>query len=382
MVATPIRNSPEVPQAMKAGRAAHYGPIDEMLSVEEQVSVPRLTSLDPKRSKNQMLIRTHSVALAPGDVRVLSGKTRELQGPPAVPYIPAGDACGIVVELPEEEDSNGNLPFAVGDRVAVRFCGKNYDALAEYGLVSVNVAAKVPPNLTSIQAAALASAAPAKLLAEYAQPGERVLVVGAGGGVGAHLCQWLRAERKVSYLVGVSRAPDRLKEAPISCNAAIDYTQNNVYTMQEYQKDPFDVIIDLAGGGYSELEECNSNGRPLILKANGRFVTTVPPSGPTFEIHGIWNLMSVFLFPILWKVMRSRLPRSSLPKYSFAFALPETRDHLVDTLQAASEGRIKAVLDSKGPFPFTTQGIRDAFHLQESRHAQGKVVVMVQSEEQ
>ena len=36
-----------------------------------------------------------------------------------------------------------------------------------------------------------------------------------------------------------------------------------------------------------------------------------------------------------------------------------------------------ACIDDSGPFPFTTEGIRDAFHLQASRHAKGKVVIKV-----
>lgn len=35
------------------------------------------------------------------------------------------------------------------------------------------------------------------------------------------------------------------------------------------------------------------------------------------------------------------------------------------------------ILQMEGPFPFTTEGIRKAFRLQESRYAHGKAVICV-----
>ena len=101
----------QLPKSMKATQGKDYGDIDEMLSVEE-VAVPHLDDdfqpvekLHPliqsairKDRKTHMILKTLAVALAPGDCRVLSGKTRRFQGPPSFPYIPGGDCCGIVVD--------------------------------------------------------------------------------------------------------------------------------------------------------------------------------------------------------------------------------------------------------------------------------------------
>lgn len=378
-----------IPETMRAVQGRNYGPIDEMLTVEEGVTVPRPSSpLNPRRYRDQMLIRTEAVALAPGDCRVLSGKTRELQGPPAFPYIPGGDACGVVVELPPSAGKTKvPLPFNVGDRVAVRFCDKNYDAAAEFALVSTKVAVRVPETISSVDAAALASAAPAQILATYASPGDRVLVLGAGGGVGAHLCQLLRV-RGASYVVGVGSSPiNRLCQSPISCDDAIDYTTTDPYIIQKYVEKPFDLIFDLAGGGYTQLEQQQRQRQAvlgpeppsMIIKPTGHFVTTVPPAGPIFEIRSLWALLQIFVWPILWRTIKSRVRwlGGGLPKYTFAFALTEDRQHLTDLLKLAHERRVQAVVDPHGPFPFTTEGVRKAFHRQESRHANGKVVIRV-----
>ena len=74
---------------------------------------------------------------------------------------------------------------------------------------------KVPETISAVDAAALVSASPAVDLSRHIREGERVLVMGAGGGMGSILCQMLRL-RGASYMVGVSRSPDLLLASPIS----------------------------------------------------------------------------------------------------------------------------------------------------------------------
>jgi hypothetical protein len=50
------------------------------------------------------------------------------------------------------------------------------------------------------------------------------------------------------------------------------------------------------------------------------------------------------------------------------------------TFGLASEGKLVPSIDPSGPFPFTSEGVRRAFHLQKSRHAKGKVVIQVSKE--
>merc|ERR1712071_102941 len=232
-------------------------------------------------------------------------------------------------------------------------------------------------EITPEAAAALASATPAILIADRVNKGERVLVFGAGGGLGSHVCQCLR-ERGASYIVGVSQNPERLLAEPLSCDAAIDYTKENVWDKQEYIEEPFDVIIDLAGWGWTTLWNRMQNRDPVLIKTaanGGRFLTTVPDN-PTFEIHSVWGALKVFLFPSLSRAFYSRTyRRRSLPKYTFAMSLPSTRDVLTRTLEFARRGNLKACID--GPYPFITEGVQDAFLKQKSRHPNGKVIVKI-----
>jgi len=366
-----------LPETMRAAQGKDYGDIDEMISVQDGIKVPRLSDLPKAKQKNYMLIRILAVSLAPGDCRVLSGLTKEFQGPPSFPYIPGGDCCGIVVELPKDVK---DLPFKIGDRVAARFVEGPRGALGEYALVSSKVAEKVPESLSSDGAAALASASFATLLADQIKEGERVLVLGAGGGMGSHFCQLLR-ERGAAYVCGISCSPERLLKAPISCDKAIDYTQEDPFSIDEFKKDPFDVVVDLASGGWLHLIQAVEKKEDLIVKSaaqGGRYITTTPDT-PTYEAHSIWQVLKSFDFPAIWRRVKSRTwYRNHLPAFHFAMLVMNTgRDSMTRTMELAEKGKLLPVMDPKGPFPFTTVGVRFAFHVQENRHPQGKVVIHV-----
>ena len=365
---------------MRAAQGKELGDIDAMLTVEDDVAIPSLDDLPAKKRKTSLLLRTKAVALACGDVRVLSGKTRKFQGPPSFPYIPGGDCAGTVAEIPAEAARDPEYPFAVGDRVCARFVEGPRGALAEYAVVDVAVCEKIPEGVSFEEGAALASAAPATLLAERIREGERVLVLGGGGGVGSHVCQVMR-RRGAARLVGASSDPERLLRAPLKYDEAIDYTEKDPFSQASFQERPFDVVVDLAGGGWLRLVESRDRDLPPIVKPasrGGRYLTLTPDEA-VFEAHSLMGILKPFLLLPLWRAVKSRLwARRSLPAYTFAHSLPYERTHLTRTLDMAQDRTLAATTDPRGPFPFTTKGVRAAFRLQETRHARGKVVVRVE----
>jgi NADPH:quinone reductase-like Zn-dependent oxidoreductase len=221
--------------------------------------------------------------------------------------------------------------------------------------------------------------------------------LGASGGIGAHLVQLLKdkdddpggaggdVSSTTTYVVGVTSRPDQLQpfvETGV-LDEVIDYTKDDVFSLEKFRKadSKFDLVVDLAGCGYRRLEQMYGMGETLPVKAasdGGRFVTFVPPVGPIYEVHGVWTLLRTFLFPLLWKALTSRtLYRKSLPSYTFALALPDSRECVVRALELAGSGRLKPVVDGRGPHPFTTEGVREAFRIQQSRHATGKTLIRV-----
>jgi len=366
---------------MKAVQGKELGDIDAMLTVEE-IPMPDLDDLPAKKRKNSIVIRTKAVALACGDCRVLSGKTRKFQGPPSFPYIPGGDCSGIVTQIPTEALKDPDYPFKVGDRVAARFSEIPRGALAEYSIVDITVCEKIPETLSFEDGAILASVSPATLLAERIKEGERVLVMGAGGGVGSHTCQVMR-KQGASYLVGASLNTERLLQKPLRYNEAIDYSKTDPFSLPKFQDEPFDVVVDLAGGSWLRLlESHNRNERPIVKSAaqGGRYLTLTSDNA-IFEAKSLLQILKPFLFIPLWRAIKSRLwKRKQLPKYSYALCLDSERTHLTRTMNMARDGTLKASMDGRGPFPFTTEGVRKAFRLQETRHVNGKVVVQVSND--
>ncbi|KAL9181083.1 hypothetical protein ACHAXT_009888 [Thalassiosira profunda] len=364
---------------MRAARCTDYSDttFEDVLTVEENVETPKLGDEPPSgfKARDAMLVRVLSVALAPGDVRVMSGLTREFQGPPSFPYTPGGDVCGIVEAVPAPT-KKGACRFKVGDRIAARFDGRPMGMLGEYALVSPNVADVVPPNLSAEEASALASSGTvAVLLADRIREGDRVLIFGAGGGRGQPF-----VPDGASYVAGVGKDAQRLTEKPLGCDEAIDYTTTNPFDVHEWKEDPFDVIIDLSSGVWPKLLEQRSARQPIIkpAKKGGRYLT-LTPDNPKFELHSAWAIMKCFLFPCTVEGVLFSL--RILASYSYVLALPGTSGVVTRTLwRLRQKGKLAAVVDPKGPFPFTTQGVRDAFVLQKSRHIQGKVVISVAKE--
>ena len=371
--------SSKLPTTMTAAQGRGYGKPKDMLSVMPDVKVPDLSDISEKKRKDWAIIKTLAVALAPGDCRVLSGKTSPLQGPDKFPYVPGGDVCGVIQEM--DENAPEDLPFKVGDTVVAMFHEAPRGALGEYAPVHITSAcSKVPDNVNPIHAASLGSSGPAAIaIGDRIKEGDRVLILGAGGGVGSLVCQLARLSG-ASYVVGVGRDPIRLEQKPLSVDKAIDYTKQDVFSMKEFQENRFDLVVDLASGGWLKLLEKSKAGDMSIVKSakeGGRYLTLTPDE-PIFEAHSMWAILNIFLFPALHRALYSRTTsRGCLPAYSYVIGLPTQRTGLDRALKLMSEGKIEACIDPSGPFPFTSEGVIQAFELQESRHVKGKAIIHV-----
>jgi len=66
-----------------------------------------------------------------------------------------------------------------------------------------------------------------------------------------------------------------------------------------------------------------------------------------------------------------------VPRYTYHIGIDAPDQHLEATAFALARGDFRVVFDAASPLPFTTEGVRRAFHVQRSRHAHGKVVVLI-----
>jgi NADPH:quinone reductase-like Zn-dependent oxidoreductase len=353
---------------MKAAVATGFGAIDENIFVQEHVARPSLPDGD---ASHYMIVRVLACALAPGDVRILSGKTDYMQLPPGGhPYIIGSDVCGIVHDINDE-----TIRFRKGDVVVCRFDEPiPQGGVAEYRLVKMDLSERAPPSITPVKACTLpASAMAARVVAsKFVKPNSRVLILGGSGGVGTFLCQYVKLQG-ASYLAATSSQTKLCTE--LGCDCVIDYCQDNWWEVAEFHENKFDVVFDLVGGDNWKRGGCSG----LALKREGAYVALVPGVETEIVVHGpidIAKIMFQLVFPkMLWSRMNPFLPTWHAPE-----ALALKPGDLGELFQDVDEGRIRVILDPSSPFPFTQDGVREAMKLQKSIHAHGKVVVKIADE--
>jgi NADPH:quinone reductase-like Zn-dependent oxidoreductase len=216
----------------------------------------------PEPTPTEVLVRVAAAGVNPVDwkVRLRGG----LLGEP--PFTVGWDVAGTVEAL-----GFGVTRFAVGDRVfgMPRF-PREAAAYAEYVTSPSRQLARTPEGLSDVEAAALplAGLTAWQALVETAdvQPGQRVLVLGASGGVG-HLAVQI-AKARGAYVIGTARSPKHEFLAELGADEAVDYSLGPV----EEALGDVDVVLDLVG---SEA----TAGTLRTLRDGGLFVVVPSAAG-------------------------------------------------------------------------------------------------------
>jgi NADPH2:quinone reductase len=188
-----------------------------------------------------------------------------------VPFVPGSEFAGVVAEVSEVSDAADG--FAVGDRVmGSAMCG----AFATEIVVPATSLSVVPASVSDARAAAFGVAHRTayhalRSLADV-QPGERVVVLGAGGGVGLAAVQ-LAAELGASVTAVASSASKLAVAASYGASVLINHKEAELrQALREAHGDGVDVVVDPVGGDLAE---------PALraLRWGGRFLTLGYASG-------------------------------------------------------------------------------------------------------
>jgi NADPH:quinone reductase-like Zn-dependent oxidoreductase len=250
---------------MKAVVAADYGPPERYVVGEVPVPWP---------GRGQMQVRIAAASVNPADVRLPGGEFRGAVEA-HFPYIPGVDFAGTVTEIGE-----GVSAYAVGDevfgtavpRVLRAMAGTRPSlgtgAMAEYAVVEADtpLIAHRPAGLAAPDAAALATAGQAALATAKAadvQPGERVLLVGATGGVGTALLPLLAAAR--AHVIATVTDEDAGVVRELGAKDVIGYQEAG------YPVGDVDVALNVA------LPGDRLSGVAAALRPGGRLLTITFP---------------------------------------------------------------------------------------------------------
>ena len=221
-----------VPDRMRAAVYSEYGTPD-VLSVRE-VPVPVV-------GDGEALVQVVASSVNDWDYHLLTGEpfVNRMSGlrEPRFPVLGA-DLAGRVVAV-----GPGTSRVRVGDEVMGDVSGAGFGAFAEYVTAPESALAAKPPSLTFEQAAALPQAGGLALAAlrfgRRVRAGDRVLVNGAGGGVGTIATQV--AVALGAHVTGVD-APHKLAGIRAAGAEEVrDYTRQDVFTGAEQ----YDRIVDV-----------------------------------------------------------------------------------------------------------------------------------------
>jgi NADPH:quinone reductase-like Zn-dependent oxidoreductase len=242
--------------------------------VLELVEAPR-----PRPAPTEVLVRVHAAGVNPVDWKV---RTRGgLLGEP--PFTVGWDVAGVVEEL-----GGGVTRFAVGDRVfgMPRF-PKEAAAYAEFVTSPSRQLARTPDALSDVEAAALplAGLTAWQALVETAEvrPGQRVLVLGAAGGVG-HLTVQI-AKARGAHVLGTASAAKHAFLRELGVDEPIDYTSEDVTE----RAGEVDLVVDLVGGeaGLEALPALRDGGTFVAVPSSSALDALRERAGDRVHVTGI-----------------------------------------------------------------------------------------------
>lgn len=306
---------------------------------------PALRELpDPQPGPREVLVRVRATSVNPVDWKQASGAVRLVLGARFPGFVPGYDVAGVVEALGPGVTGFTGLagPAAKGQPVHARLSGRAGGANAELARVSLDDLCAMPTDMDFASAAGLPLAGMTALQGlrdacrvPLANATQRVLIVGASGGVGHLAVQLARASG--AAVVGVCSGRNAALVRRLGAQEVIDYARPDPYQGVA----PFDAILDCVGSAPGAF-------LPL-LTGKGRFASCVP--GPAVLAAAALNLVRA---------------RKVLP----VLLAPNAADLAVlDGLYM--QGKLKVVIDSRYPF----EQLPAAWARSASARAVGKIII-------
>ena len=310
--------------------------------------VLQLRNVDrPEMAEDEVLIRVHAAGVDRGVWHIMSGLPYPIRlagyglRAPKNPTLGA-DVAGVVESVGKEVTR-----FQEGDEVF----GIAKGAYAEYACAPENKLAPKPENLSFEQSAVIAiSGLPAlQALRDHAKvrAGQKVLIIGASGGVGTYAVQLAKAyEAEVS---GVCSTMKMELVRSIGADHVLDYTRDDFADGGQR----YDVILDI--GGNSPLSRLRR-----ALTSKGTLVIVGGETGGRWLGGTDRQLRALFL---------SRFVSQKLG----TFISRENHDDMIILNELIEAGKVTPVVDRTYPLA----DVPEAIQYVAEGHARGKVVIIV-----
>jgi NADPH:quinone reductase-like Zn-dependent oxidoreductase len=307
--------------------------------------------LQPVPTDNQVLVRVHAAGLDRGVVHVMTGLPYMIRF--VVPTLglrnPKVPVRGMDLAGRVEAVGSSVTRFRPGDEV---FGWTDGGSFAEYACAPEDHLAPKPSNLPFEQTAVVPISGFAALQAlrdeGQVQPAQRVLVIGAAGGVGSFAVQLAKAFS--AHDTGVASTSQVELVRSIGADDVVDYTREDVTDGTRH----WDLILDTAGHrSLSRLRRALTPRGTLVIIGS--------------EVRGRWmggfdrNLRAVALSRLVGQRLRML---SSKPR----------QEDLLTLRELIEAGKVTPVIDRTYPLAEVPQAIR---YLVEGHGGGGKVVITV-----
>jgi NADPH:quinone reductase-like Zn-dependent oxidoreductase len=301
----------------------------------------------PEIADDEVLVRVHAAGVDRGVWHLMTGLPYPVRiagyglRAPKTP-VPGRDVAGVV-----EAVGNDVTRFQPGDEVF----GIGKGAFAEYARALENNLAPKPANLTFEQAAAVAiSGLPAlQGLRDHGRvgPGQKVLIIGASGGVGTFAVQLANVFGAEVTAVCSTTKVDMVRS--LGADHVIDYTRDDFAEGEQR----YDVILDIGGNpSLSRLRRALAPKGTLVIvggETGGRWL-----GGTDRQLRAL--LLSRFVDQKLT-----------------TFISTENHEDMIVLKELIEAGKVTPVIDRTYPLTEAPQAIRYL----EQGHARGKVVITV-----
>ncbi|MGI8650144.1 MAG: NAD(P)-dependent alcohol dehydrogenase [Rubrobacter sp.] len=300
----------------------------------------------PTPGENEVLVRVHSASVNAADWHILR----------ADPFLirlamgllkPKHEILGADVAGRVEAVGKNVTRFQPGDEVFGDLSGCGFGGFAEYVCASEDALALKPANVSFEEAAAAPLAAFTALQGlrdkGQVQPGQKVLINGASGGVGTFAVQI--AKSFGAEVTGVCSTGKMDMVRSIGANHAIDYTQ------EDFTKNGRRYDLILAANGYHPISDYKR-----ALSPEGIYVMVGGSGAQMYQAMLLGPLASM----------------AGSKKMGNLLAKPNKKD-LALLAELLEIGNVKPVIDRRYPLAEVPEAIR---YLEEG-HARGKVVITV-----
>jgi len=320
---------------MKAIVCTKYGPPEVLQLKEVETPTPK---------DNEALVRVYASSLNAADIEIMKGVFVNRIAAPLRPMhkILGTDMAGQIGEVGTKvkrfqpgDQIWGDLSFPLGS-----------GAFAEYVCVPEDALRLKPPSMTFEEAAAIPTAgvvALQNLLAKRPiQPGQNVLVIGAGGSVGTFAVQI--AKHFGAEVTGVDSREKLEMLRLIGADHVIDYSQEDFTKNGQH----YDLILDI-----------------VVQRWIFDYRRALTREGIVVMVGG--SMTRVFLNILLGKMMTSK------KKIGIGAWKPNKKEDLNFLKELFEAGKVKPVIDGC----YQLSDVPEAFRHLEEGLAKGKIVITV-----